>query len=143
RESAGFNAVMVFIKIVVLLFFIGISIYYVSPTQMTSNWHPFQPNGWHGTFTGAAFVFFAYIGFDAVATVAEECKNPSRDLPIGIIASLIICTILYVVVGAVFAGLIPYSELVQKLTNEQAEPLTMALNHVAPPNVTWPSTIVA
>ncbi len=143
RESAGFNAVMVLIKIVVLLFFIGISLYYVSPTNMEKNWHPFQPNGWHGTFTGAALVFFAYIGFDAVSTVAEECRNPARDLPIGIIASLIICTILYVVVGAVFAGLIPYSELVTKLTTEQAEPLTMALDRVAPPGVTWPSTIVA
>jgi APA family basic amino acid/polyamine antiporter len=143
RESAGFNAVMVLIKIVVLLFFIGISLYYVSPKAMTSNWHPFQPNGWHGTFTGAALVFFAYIGFDAVSTVAEECKNPARDLPIGIIASLIICTILYVIVGAVFAGLIPYSELVTKLTTEQAEPLTMALDRVAPAGTTWPSTIVA
>src|SRR5947209_19431240 len=104
---------MVLIKILVLLFFIGAAFYYVSPTQMVANWKPFQPNGWHGTFTGAALVFFAYIGFDAVSTVAEECRNPSRDLPIGIIASLIICTILYVVVGAVFAGLIPYSELVK------------------------------
>jgi APA family basic amino acid/polyamine antiporter len=143
KESAEFNAVMVLIKITVLLFFIGISLYYVSPAKMTQNWVPFQPNGWHGTFTGAALVFFAYIGFDAVSTVAEECKNPARDLPIGIIASLIICTILYVVVGAVFAGLIPYQELVTKLTTEQAEPLTMALDHVAPKGTTWPSTIVA
>jgi APA family basic amino acid/polyamine antiporter len=143
KESAEFNAVMVLIKIVVLLFFIGIALYYVSPTEMTKNWHPFQPNGWHGTFTGAALVFFAYIGFDAVSTVAEECRNPARDLPVGIIASLIICTILYVVVGAVFAGLIPYNELVTKLTTEQAEPLTMALDRVAPAGVTWPSTIVA
>jgi basic amino acid/polyamine antiporter, APA family len=143
RESAGFNAVMVMIKILVLLFFIGMALYYVSPAKMVSNWTPFQPNGWHGTFTGAALVFFAYIGFDAVSTVAEECKNPSRDLPIGIIASLIVCTILYVIVGAVFAGLIPYSELVTRLANEQAEPLTMALDHVAPPGTNWPSTIVA
>jgi APA family basic amino acid/polyamine antiporter len=143
RESASFNAGMVIIKIVVLLFFIGISLYYVSPSKMTHNWVPFQPNGWKGTFTGAALVFFAYIGFDAVSTVAEECKNPARDLPIGIIASLVVCTILYVIVGAVFAGLIPYPELVQKLTTEQAEPLTMALDHVAPPGTTWPSTVVA
>ena len=143
RESASFNAGMVIIKIVVLLFFIGIAIYYVSPSKMTQNWVPFQPNGWKGTFTGAALVFFAYIGFDAVSTVAEECKNPARDLPIGIIASLVVCTILYVIVGAVFAGLIPYPELVQKLTTEQAEPLTMALDHVAPPGTTWPSTVVA
>ncbi len=143
RESASFNAGMVVIKIIVLLFFIGIALYYVSPSKMTTNWVPFQPNGWRGTFTGAALVFFAYIGFDAVSTVAEECKNPARDLPIGIIASLVICTVLYVIVGAVFAGLIPYPELVQKLTTEQAEPLTMALDHVAPPGTTWPSTVVA
>jgi basic amino acid/polyamine antiporter, APA family len=143
KESAEFNAGMVVIKIIVLLFFIGIALYYVSPSKMTQNWVPFQPNGWKGTFTGAALVFFAYIGFDAVSTVAEECKNPARDLPIGIIASLVICTVLYVIVGAVFAGLIPYPELVQKLTTEQAEPLTMALDHVAPPGTTWPSTVVA
>ena len=143
KESAEFNAGMVIIKIIVLLFFIGIAIYYVSPSKMATNWVPFQPNGWGGTFTGAALVFFAYIGFDAVSTVAEECKNPARDLPVGIIASLVICTILYVIVGAVFAGLIPYTELVHKLTTEQAEPLTMALDHVAPPGTTWPSTVVA
>ncbi|MGB8509797.1 MAG: amino acid permease [Pyrinomonadaceae bacterium] len=143
RESASFNAGMVMVKIIVLLFFIGVALYYVSPSTMVTNWHPFQPNGWHGTFTGAALVFFAYIGFDAVSTVAEECKNPARDLPIGIIASLIICTILYVVVGAVFTGIISYPELVQKLSNEQAEPLTMALNHAAPAGVKWPSTVVA
>ena len=143
KESANFNAGMVVIKIVVLLFFIGTAIYFVSPSKMVSNLHPFQPNGWKGTFTGAALVFFAYIGFDAVSTVAEETRNPTRDLPIGIIASLIICTVLYVVVGAVFAGLIPYHELVQKLANEQAEPLTMALQNAAPKGVTWPATLVA
>jgi APA family basic amino acid/polyamine antiporter len=143
RESAGFNAIMVMIKIIVLLFFIGMALYYVSPAKMVTNWHPFQPTGWHGTLAAAAVVFFAYIGFDAVSTVAEETKNPARDLPIGIIASLVVCTIFYVIVAAVFTGLIPYNELVQKLANEQAEPLTMALSHVAPPNVTWPSTIVA
>ena len=143
RESANFNAGMVIIKIIVLIFFIGTAIYFVSPSKMTANWVPFQPNGWRGTFTGAALVFFAYIGFDAVSTVAEETKNPSRDLPIGIIASLIICTVLYVIVGAVFAGLIPYPELIQRLANEQAEPLTMALQNAAPPGVTWPATVVA
>jgi APA family basic amino acid/polyamine antiporter len=143
RESANFNAGMVIIKIIVLLFFIGTAIYFVSPSKMAANWVPFQPNGWRGTFTGAALVFFAYIGFDAVSTVAEETKNPTRDLPIGIIASLIICTVLYVIVGAVFAGLIPYPELVQRLTSEQAEPLTMALQNAAPPGVTWPATVVA
>jgi APA family basic amino acid/polyamine antiporter len=143
RESAGFNAGMVMVKILVLLFFIGMALYYVSPAKMVANWHPFQPQGWHGTLAAAAVVFFAYIGFDAVSTVAEECRNPARDLPIGIIASLVICTFFYILVAGVFTGLIPYSELVQKLANEQAEPLTMALSHVAPPGVTWPSTIVA
>jgi APA family basic amino acid/polyamine antiporter len=141
KESAEFNAVMVGVKIVVLLFFIGFLIYMVSPKNMAQNWHPFQPNGWGGTFAGAAVVFFAYIGFDAVSTVAEETKNPARDLPIGIIASLIICTIFYVVVAAVFTGVLPYPDLVQKLSNEQAEPLTMALRHVAP-NAKWASALV-
>ena len=142
KESAQFNAVMVMIKILVLLFFIVISLYFVSPAQMTVNWHPFQPNGWGGTLAGAAVVFFAYIGFDAVSTVAEETKNPARDLPIGIIASLIICTVFYVVVAAVFTGLIPYHDLVRRLATEQAEPLTMALDHVAP-GAKWATGIVA
>ena len=125
-----------------LLFFIGAAFYFVSPAKMEANWHPFQPMGWGGTLAGAAVVFFAYIGFDAVSTVAEETKNPARDLPIGIIASLVICTIFYVVVAAVFTGLIPYPELQHRLSTEQAEPLTMALNHVAP-NARWASAVVA
>jgi basic amino acid/polyamine antiporter, APA family len=142
KESAEFNAVMVGIKILVLLFFIVVALYFVSPATMAKNWHPFQPNSWGGTLAGAAVVFFAYIGFDAVSTVAEETKNPARDLPIGIIASLVICTIFYVVVAAVFTGMIPYQELVTRLSTEQAEPLTMALEHVAP-QATWASGIVA
>jgi APA family basic amino acid/polyamine antiporter len=142
KESAQFNAGMVVIKILVLLFFITIALYFVAPSNMANNWHPFQPTGWGGTLAGAAVVFFAYIGFDAVSTVAEETKNPARDLPIGIIASLAICTVFYVVVAAVFTGLIPYQELVRRLSTEQAEPLTMALNHVAP-NARWASAIVA
>jgi basic amino acid/polyamine antiporter, APA family len=142
KESAGFNAGMVMIKILVLLFFIGAAFYFVSPATMEKNWHPFQPNGWGGTLAGAAVVFFAYIGFDAVSTVAEETKNPARDLPIGIIASLVICTIFYVLVAAVFTGMIPYGELKLRLATEQAEPLTMALNHVAP-NARWASAVVA
>src|SRR5438046_2112731 len=98
--------------------------------------------GWGGTLPGAAVVFFAYIGFDAVSTFAEETRNPAKDLPIGIIASLVICTIFYVIVAAVFTGLIPYPELVKRLATEQAEPLTMALGHVAP-NAKWASAIVA
>ncbi len=141
KESAEFNAVMVGVKIVVLLFFISFLIYMVSPKNMAQNWHPFQPNGWGGTFAGAAVVFFAYIGFDAVSTVAEETKNPARDLPIGIIASLIICTVFYVVVAAVFTGVMPYGVLKTKLATEQAEPLTMALKFVAP-DAKWASALV-
>src|SRR5215207_1164055 len=142
RESARFNAGMVIIKILVLLFFVVVALKYVSPAQMTVNWHPFQPNGWNGTFAGAAVVFFAYIGFDAVSTVAEETRNPGRNLPIGIIASLVICTVFYVVVAAVFTGIMPYPELVSRLSTEQAEPLTMALDHVAP-GQNWATGIVA
>lgn len=142
KESASFNAGMVMVKIVVLLFFIGALLYFVSPSKMAENWHPFQPVGWGGTLAGAAVVFFAYIGFDAVSTVAEETKNPAKDLPIGIIASLVICTIFYVVVAAVFTGAMPYGELVKRLATEQAEPLTMALNHVAP-QARWASAVVA
>jgi APA family basic amino acid/polyamine antiporter len=103
RESARFNAVMVVIKIAAVLFFLAAGVWYVQP----DNWTPFMPYAWSGVMTGAAVVFFAYIGFDAVSTTAEEAKNPSRDLPIGIIASLVICTILYVAVAAVLTGIIP------------------------------------
>mgnify|MGYP001262161491 CR=1 FL=1 len=125
RESANLNTFMVTLKLVVLAFFVFIGCYYVKP----QNWTPFAPNGWAGIQSGAAIVFFAYIGFDAVSTVAEEVKNPKRDLPIGIIGSLIICTIIYIVVAAVFTGIIPYTALVKMLSTEQAEPLTMALQY--------------
>ncbi|HEX8492339.1 MAG TPA: amino acid permease [Pyrinomonadaceae bacterium] len=142
RESAGFNAVMVGIKILVLLFFIVVALYFVAPGEMAANWQPFQPHGWGGTLTGAAVVFFAYIGFDAVSTVAEETKNPARDLPIGIIASLIICTVFYVVVAAVFTGIVSYEELIQWTPAQRGEALTMALEHVAP-QAKWQNTVVA
>ncbi len=131
KESARFNSAMVLFKIVVLLFFVGLGFYYVSPATMKANWTPFQPNGWKGTLSGAAIVFFAYIGFDAVSTVAEETKKPGRDLPIGILASLTICTLFYVVIAAVFSGMIPYKEVVARPA-ERAESLTMALHYVAP-----------
>src|SRR5437899_207185 len=123
RESASINTGMVLLKLVVLGFFVFVGWKYVR----TENWHPFAPNGWAGIQAGAAIVFFAYIGFDAVSTVAEEVRNPKKDLPIGIIGSLIVCTIVYIIVAAVFTGVIPYPVLVKKLATEQAEPLTMAL----------------
>ena len=103
RESARFNAAMVAIKLAAVLFFIAVGVTYVKP----ANWSPFMPYGFPGVMTGAAVVFFAYIGFDAVSTTAEEAKNPSRDLPIGIIASLVVCTILYLAVAAILSGIVP------------------------------------
>ncbi len=125
RESASMNTVMVLLKLIVLAFFVYIGWKYVR----VDNWKTFAPNGWAGVQAGAAIVFFAYIGFDAVSTVAEEVRKPQRDLPIGIIGSLIICTVIYIVVAAVFTGIIPYPALVKKLATEQAEPLTMALQY--------------
>jgi APA family basic amino acid/polyamine antiporter len=125
KESARMNATMVIIKLIILGFFIYVGAHYVKP----ANWTPFAPNGWSGIQAGAAVVFFAYIGFDAVSTVAEEVKNPKRDLPIGIIGSLIICTILYIAVAAVFTGIIPYQALVKMLATQQAEPLTLAFQY--------------
>ena len=103
RESARFNAAMVAIKLVAVLFFLAVGVAYVEP----ANWQPFAPYGWPGVMAAAAVVFFAYIGFDAVSTTAEEAKNPQRDLPIGIIASLVICTVLYLAVGLVLSGIVP------------------------------------
>jgi APA family basic amino acid/polyamine antiporter len=125
RESATVNTAMVGLKLVVLAFFVIVGWGYTRG----ANFRPFAPNGWAGVQAGAAIVFFAYIGFDAVSTVAEETRNPARDLPIGIIGSLVICTAIYVIVAAVFAGMIPYEVLRQKLATEQAEPLTMALQY--------------
>src|SRR5918912_2788385 len=117
---------MVAIKLVVLAFFVFVSFKFVRP----ANWHPFAPNGFHGIATGAAIVFFAYIGFDAVSTTAEEARNPKRDMPIGIIGSLVVCTLIYALIAAVFTGLIPYGPLVKTLSSEQAEPPTPAMKYV-------------
>src|SRR5438874_4454647 len=125
RESATMNTTMVMLKLIVLGFFIAVGWTYMKG----NNFHPFLPNGWAGVQSGAAIVFFAYIGFDAVSTVAEETRNPSRDLPIGIIGSLVISTLIYILVAAVFIGIIPFDVLKQKLATEQAEPLTMALQY--------------
>ena len=103
RESARFNAAMVMVKLAAILFFIIVGVGYVKP----ENWQPFMPYGFQGIAAAAAVVFFAYIGFDAVSTTAEEAKNPKRDLPIGIISSLIICTVLYLAVAAILTGIIP------------------------------------
>src|SRR5213075_2700441 len=105
RESAKTNTMIVIIKVAVVVFFISFGAFMVHPT----NWHPYVPNGFAGVMSGAAIIFFAFIGFDAVSTTAEETKNPRRDMPIGIIASLIICTLLYVLMGTVLAGVKKYT----------------------------------
>lgn len=107
KESARFTTVMVFIKLTAIATFLVLAFSKVEP----AHWHPFMPYGFKGVLTGAAIVFFAYIGFDAVSTAAEEAKNPQRDMPIGIIASLLVCTILYILVSAVLTGVVDYKEL--------------------------------
>lgn len=120
RESAKFNNVMVFIKVVVILLFLAVGIGYVKP----DNWTPFMPYGFAGVATGAATVFFAFIGFDAVSTAAEEVRNPQRNMPIGIIASLLICTVLYIAVSLVLTGIVPFELLNVK------NPVSFALEFV-------------
>jgi APA family basic amino acid/polyamine antiporter len=118
KVSAQFNAIMVFVKVAAILLFLAVAFGHVD----TANWHPYIPErvidadgvghfGVVGIFTAASLVFFAYIGFDAVSTAAEECENPQRDLPIGIIASLAICTVFYMLVSGVLTGIVPYTEL--------------------------------
>ncbi|MFB3905974.1 MAG: amino acid permease [Acidobacteriota bacterium] len=107
KESANFNAAIVFIKVGVVLLFLAAAVGYVK----TSNWKPFMPFGVDGMATGAAVIFFAYIGFDAVSTTAQEARNPQRDMPIGILGSLAICTVLYLAVAAVMTGVVYYTEL--------------------------------
>ena len=107
RESAETNNVMVLIKILAILVFVG----FASKFVHSSYWHPFSPNGWPGVLTGGSIIFFTYIGFDSVSTAAEEARNPRRDLPIGIIATLAICTLLYVSVVIVLTGLVPWQTL--------------------------------
>jgi APA family basic amino acid/polyamine antiporter len=117
RESATANNIMVVIKLLALSLFIVVGITHLH----SSNYHPFAPNGFRGIHQGAAIVFFAYIGFDAISTAAEETLNPQRNLPIGILGGLGICTLIYVLVGGVLTGMVPYKELAV------ADPLSRAL----------------
>jgi APA family basic amino acid/polyamine antiporter len=111
QESASFNSVIVFIKVSVVLFIIALGIGYIDRGNWGHDWHSFAPMGFSGISAGAAYIFFAYIGFDAVSTTAQEAKNPQRDLPIGIIASLLICTILYILVAGVLTGMVPWNNV--------------------------------
>jgi APA family basic amino acid/polyamine antiporter len=107
KESSRVNNAMVVLKLAILALFVGVGFFYLDP----ANWHPFAPNGWRGIHQGAAIVFFAYIGFDAISTAAEETKNPQKTMPVGILVSLGICTVIYVVIGLVATGIVPFTEL--------------------------------
>src|SRR5450432_3694547 len=111
KESARFNAGIVVIKVAVVLFVIGLGAHYINRANCGTDWHSFAPNGFAGIGAGAAYIFFAYIGFDAVSTTAQEAKNPQRDLRIGMIASLAICTVLYIAVAAVLTGMVHWQQI--------------------------------
>jgi APA family basic amino acid/polyamine antiporter len=119
RESARFNSAMVLLKLAIIAFFVAMGAFYVKP----ENWTPFAPNGFAGISAAAGSIFFAYIGFDAVSTAAEETRNPQRDMPIGIIASLIVCTIFYIAVALVLTGMVPWKQFA-----DVADPLAKAFS---------------
>jgi basic amino acid/polyamine antiporter, APA family len=121
RESAETNNVMVILKIAAILAFVFAGMHYIHPT----NYHPFAPNGWSGILTGGSIIFFTYIGFDSVSTAAEEAKNPQRDLPIGIIATLVVCTLLYISVAVVLTGIVPWQRLI-----DDAAPVVNSLKQI-------------
>ena len=127
RESARANNIMVTIKLLVLGLFVVAGATHINP----ANYHPFAPNGFRGIHQGAAIVFFAYIGFDAISTAAEETRNPQKNLPIGILGGLAICTVIYVIIGAVLTGMAPYQQL------GVADPLTRALEVAGFRTVNW------
>jgi len=139
RQSTKINTAMVFVKLLTITVFIGVAVFHINP----ENWSPFMPFGWSGTspegkpvgvLAGAAMVFFAYVGFDAVSTAAEEAKNPQRDVPIGIIASLVFCTIIYIVVSGLLTGIVPYGQL------NVPSPVTHSLQLIG---INWASALVA
>ncbi len=139
KQSSQFNTALVFVKLLTIAVFIGVAIFHVK----TELWHPFLPFGWFGTgadgnptgvLAGAASIFFAYIGFDAVSTAAEEAKDIQRDVPIGIIASLAICTVLYIIVSGLLTGIVPYTEL------NVSSPVAHALQLIG---LNWASALVA
>jgi APA family basic amino acid/polyamine antiporter len=143
KESANVNTAIVICKVSVLLVFLGLGIIFLAghPGFGAQNWHPFIPPnqghfgefGWTGILRGAGIIFFAYIGFDAVSTAAQEAGNPQRDMPIGILGSLVICTILYIAVAIVLTGLVPYAKL------NVAEPIALGVDVTG---VRWGSLLV-
>jgi len=143
KESANFNSFIVIVKVCVLMVFIGLGINYIMAhrAEATANWTPFIPPnvghygdfGWSGIATAAGIIFFAYIGFDAVSTAAQEAKNPKRDMPIGILGSLVICTVLYILVAGVLTGLVKYTAL------DAPDPIAIGIDMTG---VAWGSRLV-
>ncbi len=135
QESANFNTAIVFVKLFAVLTFIAVAGAFVlkHPAEASANWHPFLPNGLAGVTTAAGVVFFAYIGFDAVSTAAQEARNPQRDMPIGILGSLVICTILYILVSGLLTGVVHYDRL------NVGAPVSLAIRETG---VKWGSYIV-
>ena len=143
QESANFNSAIVIVKVTIVLIFIAIAGVFVAkhPGLAVANWHPFIPPnqgsfgeyGWSGIARAAGVIFFAYIGFDAVSTAAQEAKNPQRDMPIGILGSLVICTILYILVSGLLTGIVPYSAL------NVADPVAVGIDATG---VVWGSILV-
>lgn len=130
RESTRVNTIMVILKVSVILLFIVVGAFYVKP----ANWQPLMPFGFSGVLNGAALVFFAYLGFDAVSSAAEEVKNPKRNMPIGIIGSLLICTALYMLVSIILTGMVPYTQL------NVTDPVAYALQVI---NQDWVAGIIS
>jgi len=139
KQSAKANNAMVFVKLTTIIIFIAVAFFNVNP----DNWHPFMPFGWFqslpdgkttGVLAGASIVFFAYVGFDAVSTAAEEAQDPQRDLPFGIVTSLLFCTVIYIIVSALLTGVVPYTEL--NVSSPVAHALTL-LGH------TWASALIS
>lgn len=131
KESAWVNNILVIVKLGVVALFIFLGVQHIDP----SNYTPFMPYGWNGVFTGAAIVFFAYLGFDAIPNAAEEVKNPAKDLPRGIIGALVIVTVLYIIVTMILTGMLPYSSY-----HNIASPVAFAL---AEAGVRWGSALVS
>jgi len=130
KESARVNLVIVIVKVAVIVTFVLLTVWYIHP----SNWTPFLPFGFKGVATAAAIVFLAYVGFDAVSTTAEEAVNPQRDLPIGIIGSLVVATVLYMIVAAIMTGIVPYQQL------NVGDPVALVLNVLEMP---WASMVIS
>ncbi len=142
KESANLNSAIVVVKLAIVGIFLVLGVYFLirHPELARANWHPFIPPsdghgnfGWHGIATGAASIFFAYIGFDAVSTAAQEARNPQKDMPLGILGSLVVCTILYILVSTVLTGLVNYKSL------NVADPVALGIDATG---VSWGSLLV-